>query len=397
MSLDLCKMSLQQTRDLLELTDATLRSLCCRRFTGEELYVEAIRRVLGGKGRRGPQSIFVAMNGEPGCLCRGRVFHLRSGEIIEGSEDILIDPSSVYAIPSLSDAVIVSNWSEASETIDTYQALFHPKVKEFVGAPITNFIACRISGEPRGAIFAFNYVREATEYDAGVLMSLAVVIGSLVTLSNEVRETESAFVYTIEALARACEAAEEATGEHIVRVNRYAGALAANLGLSPDFVETISYSAQMHDVGKIRVPNEILLKPGRLTADEERLMRLHPVFGEKILGDSPRLRVAREVAVAHHENWDGSGYPYGLKGGDIPLAGRIVKLADVYDALRSRRSYKPPLSHRDALEVFRRGDDRIEPKRHFDPDILKTFFEIEHMYESIYESVAVAPPREWSF
>lgn len=390
-------MSLQQTRDLLELTDTTLRSLCCRRFTNEELYVEAIRRVLGGKGRRGPHSIFLVIDGEPGSLSRGRVFHLRPGEMVEASEYVVIDPGSVYAIPFIKDAVLVSNWDEKTESMDKYQASFHPQIKEFVGVPITNFIACRISGEYRGAIFAFNYAREATEYDAGVLVILAVVIGSLVTLSNEVRETERAFVYTIEALARACEAAEESTGEHIVRVNRYAGALAANMGLSTDFVETISYSAQMHDVGKIKVPNEILLKPGQLTPEEERLIKLHPVFGERILGDSPRLRIAREIAIAHHENWDGSGYPYGLNGDRIPLAGRIVKVADVYDALRSRRSYKAPMGHREALEVFRSGDARIDPKRHFDPEILKTFFEIEHMYEAIYESVTGATTHDWLF
>jgi response regulator RpfG family c-di-GMP phosphodiesterase len=225
----------------------------------------------------------------------------------------------------------------------------------------------------------------ATEYDGDVLRSLAVVIGSLVTLSDEVRETEKAFIYTIEALARACEAAEESTGKHIIRVNRYAGALAANRGLDPAFVATISYSAQMHDVGKIRVPQDILLKIGPLTRDEMELIKMHPGYGEKILGDAPRLQVAREIAIAHHENWDGSGYPHGLKGEDIPLAGRIVKLADVYDALRSRRSYKLPLGHDDAVRVFREGDERIDPAAHFDPELLATFFRIEGMFAKIYE------------
>jgi response regulator RpfG family c-di-GMP phosphodiesterase len=213
------------------------------------------------------------------------------------------------------------------------------------------------------------------------------VIGSLVTLSNEVRETEKAFIYTVEALARACEAAEEETGHHILRVNRYAGALAANMGLNDEFVAAISYSAQMHDVGKIKIPAAILLKEGRLDAREMERIRMHPVYGEQILGDSPRLQVAREVAIAHHENWDGSGYPYGLQGENIPLAGRIVKVADVYDALRSRRSYKPSLDHRAALAVFREGDERVVPAAHFDPRLLETFFRVERMFENIYESL----------
>lgn len=389
MSLELCRMSLQQTRELLKLTDATLQRLCCRHYTDEELSVEAISKVLGGRGRRGPLSIFVLWGERQGLSRRGRVFHRLAGEVVEGSETIDLEPSSVYAVPLLKDGVVVSNWSESSEPLGKYQDRFHPDVRTFVGVSITNFVACRISGETSGAILAFNYPGEATEYDADLLQGLAVVIGSLVTLSKEVRETEHAFVYTIEALARACEAAEEQTGEHIIRVNRYAGALAANMGLSTDLVEVISYSAQMHDVGKIRVPNEILLKPGPLSDAEERIMKLHPVYGEAILGDSPRLEIAREIAVSHHENWDGTGYPSGLRGEEIPLPGRIVKLADVYDALRSRRSYKMPFSHQEALDVFRRGDDRVNPKTHFDPQVLKTFFEIEHMFATIYESVTI--------
>lgn len=391
MSLELCEMTLQQTKELLRLTDATLQDICCRRFTGEELYVEALQKVLGGKGRRGPASIFLVFQEGDGAAWRGRAFHLKEGEVVEKSEEIAIDPLSSYAV-SLARAeaqaeVVTSNWADSCETIEEYQTFFPAGVNGFAGGPIRNFIIYRISGDAPGAIIAFNYPGRATEYDADVLRGLAVVIGSLVTLSNEVRATENAFIYTIQALARACEAAEEQTGRHIQRVNRYAGALAANMGLAAEFVGTISYSAQMHDVGKIRIPVAILLKEGELSGEEMELMRLHPVYGEEILGDSPRLRIAREIAIAHHENWDGSGYPYGLKGEDIPLPGRIVKIADVYDALRSRRSYKEPLSHGEAVRIFREGDRRIEPHAHFDPVLLATFFKIEHIFEKIFESL----------
>ena len=385
MTLDLCQISLQQTQELLRLVNATLRSLSSRRFTDRELYVEAIRRVLGGGGRRGPYSIFMLLNGRSG-VSHGRVFHLSSGEMVEVSEEIVIDPASVYSPERLADEVLVSNWCDTCETVEEYQAFFHPTVRGYVGKTITNFICCNIGGESTGALLAFNYPGEATDYDARVLQGLAVVIGSLVTLSGSVHETEKAFIYTIEALARACESAEEGTGEHIVRVNRYAGALAANMGLPVDLVEVISYSAQMHDVGKIRVPTAILLKPGPLDEEEQRIMKLHPVYGEKILGDSPRLQIAREIALSHHENWDGSGYPFGLAGEEIPLAGRVVKLADIYDALRSRRSYKLSIGHEETLSVFRNGDGRIAPTRHFDPAVLATFFSIEYLFARIYES-----------
>ncbi len=390
MSEELCEMSLQQTKELLRLTDATLQDICCRKFTDEELYVEALEKVLGGKGRRGPASIFIVSQEKDGDVCRGRVFHLKEGTMVENTE-VFLDTVSSYAANLLKAEeqadVTVSNWADSGETVADYQSSFPDSVRNFVDAPIKNFVTHRISGDPPGAIIAFNYPGKATDYDGDVLRGLAVVIGSLVTLSSEVRETEKAFIYTIEALARACEAAEEHTGRHILRVNRYAGTLAANIGLSAEFVETISYSAQMHDVGKIKVPVSILLKPGELTGEEMELMKQHPVFGEKILGDSPRLEIAREVAIAHHENWDGTGYPYGLKGEQIPLPGRIVKIADVYDALRSKRSYKETLSHAEAVRIFREGDRRIDPPAHFDPVLLATFFKIEHIFAKIYDSL----------
>jgi HD-GYP domain-containing protein (c-di-GMP phosphodiesterase class II) len=386
MSQELCEMSLQQTQELLRLTDETLQNICSKRFTGEGLYAEAIQKVLGGRGKRGPSSIFIVFRDIDGSVRRGRVFHLRGGELVEKSDEVSIDPTSRYAISLDMADVSASNWSDSCAGVEEYQAYFQPDLREKVGAEIRNFAACRISGESPGVIIAFNYPGKATFYDGDVLRGLAVVIGSLVTLSNELRETEKAFIYTIEALARACEAAEEQTGRHIQRVNRYAGALAANMGMDSDFVDVISYSAQMHDVGKIKIPVSILLKQGPLNREETDLMMMHPVYGEKILGDSPRLRIAREIALAHHENWDGSGYPHGLAGEQIPLSGRIVKIADVYDALRSKRSYKDSLGHGEALKVFRAGDDRINPKAHFDPSLLATFFQIEHIFEKIYDS-----------
>jgi HD-GYP domain-containing protein (c-di-GMP phosphodiesterase class II) len=389
MSLELCEMTLQQTKDLLRLIDLTLQNICCKRFTSDEFYVEVLGKVLGGNGRRGPASIFIVSQPVTEQPFRGRVYHLHEGTM-ERSAEVIIEPTSSYATNlALTEAqaeVVAVNWRDSCNSIDEFQIYFHPAIKAVMETPLTNFVTCRISGDSPSAIIAFNYPGRATDYDADVLRSGAVVIGSLVTLSGEVRETEKAFIYTIEALARACEAAEADTGRHILRVNRYSGALAANMGLAADFVETISYSAQMHDVGKIKIPTAILLKEDLLTFDEMQLIKMHPSYGEQILGDSPRLQVAREIAISHHENWDGSGYPHGLKGDSIPIAGRIVKIADVYDALRSKRSYKSALSHRQAMAVFVSGDERICPECHFDPEMLATFFKIEHIFEMIYDS-----------
>ncbi|GFO67839.1 HD family phosphohydrolase [Geomonas limicola] len=390
MLLERCNMALSQTLDLIQLTDETLRGFSRRIFTSDELYQEVLGKLLGGNGRRGPSGIFLATE-YADCACyRGRVYHLRYGQLIEGSDQITVDPGSSYAI-SLTNSeraheAVAVNWRKISGSIEEFQGFFHPEVVHAMEGPILNFVTCRISGDAPAIIVAFNYPGNATEYDADVLRSASVVIGSLVTVSDQMRETESAFGYTIEALARACEAAEEDTGRHIVRVNRYAGALAANMGFNAAFVEDMSLSAQMHDVGKIKIPNAILLKQGPLSPREAQLMRQHPAYGAEILGNSPRLKVAREIAWSHHENWDGTGYPKRLRGQRIPVAGRIVKVADVYDALRSKRSYKKPMTHEQALEVFRKGDERINPQAHFDPEVLATFFKIEHMFEMIYDS-----------
>jgi hypothetical protein len=390
MSLELCSMALRQTLDLIALTDQTLQGFSHRKFSTDELYHEVLGKLLGGSGRRGPAGILIASERSDCSCCDARVFQLRQEQLIERSDVISIDPASSYAMSLVQveggDEVVAVNWMDICSSIDDFQNFFHPQVAEAMLDPILNFVSCRISGEPPGVIVAFNYAGRATEYDADVLRSAAVMIGSLLTMSRGLRETELAFSYTIEALARACEAAEQDTGRHIVRVNRYAGALAANMGFNIRFVEEMSSSAQMHDVGKLHVPIEILLKPTQLTPREMQVMRQHPAFGVEILGDSPRLKTAREIAISHHENWDGTGYPKGLKGERIPIAGRLVRVADVYDALRSKRSYKPAMTHEQALHVFREGDERIDPVAHFDPAVLAAFFQIEHMFDMIYDS-----------
>lgn len=201
------------------------------------------------------------------------------------------------------------------------------------------------------------------------------------------RELKEAFSYTIGALARAAEVSDEDTGEHIIRVNEYSYLLAKKYGCDDYFCQQIRCFAQMHDVGKIHIPTEILNKTTRLTNDEFIVIKGHPIHGAKIIGDSDNLKMAREIALSHHEKWDGSGYPMGLAGEDIPLSGRIVALADVYDALRSERAYKPAFSHAKTRSIFKDGDDRLDPSKHFDPKLLDIFISCDSEFEQIYDSI----------
>lgn len=190
----------------------------------------------------------------------------------------------------------------------------------------------------------------------------------------------------IERLTAAAELRDEDTGAHITRIGRYAGILAQALGLSEAEVEQITLAGAMHDVGKIGIPDSILLKPERLTPEEFSIIKQHTVIGERILHGSqhPLLQLGATIALSHHERWDGSGYPHGLQRDEIPLPGRIVMIADHYDALRSRRVYKPPFDHQTSCRIILEGDGRTMP-HHFDPEILQVFCETQHELESIFD------------
>lgn len=192
-------------------------------------------------------------------------------------------------------------------------------------------------------------------------------------------------------LVSAAEHRDAETGAHIRRIGRYSEILAAACGWGPSAVEEIRLAAPMHDVGKIGIPDHILLKPGSLTRQEFSVIESHTMKGAAILNGSrvPLLRLACEIALTHHERWDGSGYPRGLVRYQIPEAGRIVAVADVYDALVHARVYRPALSEEQALHIMSgaRG-------RHFDPDIFDTFLEVLREFRQVRQRLDHGPVVE---
>lgn len=197
---------------------------------------------------------------------------------------------------------------------------------------------------------------------------------------------DEAFRMAISLLARAAEIYDEGTGNHVFRVNEYSHFLGQTLGLDAATCRELRYSAQLHDVGKMGVAPAVLRKTGPLSAEERREMDNHTVYGQRILSRSPRLQMAAEIALNHHEKWDGSGYPAGKRNTEIPLAARIVQIADIYDALRSARPYKAALDHDRAREIILRGDDRIDSAGHFDPELVGAFADTHEEFDRIWRA-----------
>jgi HD-GYP domain-containing protein (c-di-GMP phosphodiesterase class II)/methylmalonyl-CoA mutase cobalamin-binding subunit len=192
-------------------------------------------------------------------------------------------------------------------------------------------------------------------------------------LRRALTELEIAQAETVRRLSMAVEFRDEDTGAHIERIGRFSTLLAEQVGLEVEYCERISHAAPLHDVGKVAIPDAILLKPGALTHEERAIVETHAEEGHRLLrgSSSSILDLAATIALSHHEKWDGTGYPRGLAGEDIPIEGRIVAIADVFDALTSDRVYRKAFSVEEAIEMMRE-----QRGRHFDPVLLDAFLDV---------------------
>ncbi len=263
-------------------------------------------------------------------------------------------------------------------------------VNDFIGKPF-DLLELRLRSEAQLRLKASRDAveRQRDDLEQEVLRRTAELRRAFEDLAAAHRREREAHLSTLRALVLAAEYKDWDTAAHIERISGYCEVLARGLGIPRADVERIRLASPQHDVGKIGIPDSILLKPGPLDADEWAIMRQHPEIGARILSgnDADLLRAGRLIALTHHEKWDGSGYPRGLAGEEIPLEGRICAVADVFDALTTDRRYRRALSNEEVYGIVRR-----ERGAHFDPAVVDVFFQELERIEDVQRTYA---ERRW--
>lgn len=345
-------------------TEGLLVSGLARHSLGQfEAAQQDFQAALGALGPDGDAALQAdALNGQAEVLQQLG----RRGEAISVLEQVLAGALATDHKPQLAQAhkLLGELCAEAEDYRAAYAHLneFHRLDRLILDENTAHrLLSVSKSAEDETARSKIQYLNMAAENSAKALATAEQII------RERTEKLERTQIEIVNRLAIAAEYRDDETGEHTWRIGLYSAAIAKSMGLSAEEIQLLQQAARLHDVGKIGISDAVLMKEGSLTSDEFDLIKKHPVIGERILShsESPLLQMAQVIALSHHERWDGGGYPLGLRGDDIPLWGRIVAIADVFDALTHVRPYKAAWSLPDALEEL-----DYQSGKQFDPEIL---------------------------
>lgn len=291
----------------------------------------------------------------------------------------VLNLSLVPKISDTNDKLFHCNGEEVKQQFKVFIQKLYEVAPEIDIKNMTAYLSNKLS------IFCINYGRETGRLDALSLKLFAVEVLLLQDIFQQFKEIDDLATETTKSLATISEINDADAGQHMHRFGLYCKLMAEHSGMSKNEIKTIQLQSQLHDVGKIYIPQTILHKIGNLTQEEWEIVKMHTIYGARIIGDHPRMQMAKNIALTHHERWNGTGYPKGLKGEEIPLEGRIAALADTYDTLRMKRSYKGSYDHATACRIILEGDDRNSPDS-FDPRLLLIFKQFHWQFNDIFEA-----------
>jgi PAS domain S-box-containing protein len=383
------ELSYDRTRGILDLMEGIQREIRFMDIEKEEDLKPIVNLLLRNSSdavSRNPSHVFVARENDDG-LMEGQIYVKSLGEVQPISRTITLHPVDLKGLLADRKGMNWANWQELSHDPTELLSRIPDPLKEHV-PHIDNFVACQIDSEPGGVVAAFNYNGIVNKYDLESLRGLALAAGSLYSSRRQFQQKEEGFFTLVTKMAQLVEERDRETGEHLRRISSYSSIIADQLSKLPkykdvidrEFIKKLHKSAPLHDLGKSGVPDAVLRKPGKLDDKEYEMMQKHTIIGGKLLEGPDFLSTAREIAYYHHEKYDGSGYPYGLRGEEIPLSARIVAIADVYDAMTSNRVYKEAFSHERTKKLI-----SICSGGHFDPDVVEAFLAREQDFVRIKE------------
>jgi putative two-component system response regulator len=319
------------------------------------------------------------------------------------STDDLEQALNIYSktLESISTGVTITNLDGIIVYTNSAEARMHGYTKaELIGShvsilsPIKTMKAKSIDEVMKYKEFAREVINKRSDgtnlpvlLKSVPIMDVNGIPKGVISISEDITGKKERELEIIHVLTRTAEYRDKHTANHIKRIGLFSKYIAEKLGMDHAFCQDIEYASAMHDVGKIGIPDKILLKEAALTEEEFNVIKQHTTIGADLLSTNTSnniILLGKEVALNHHEKWDGTGYPAELKGNDIPLIARIVAFADHYDALRSGRPYRKGLSHDEVAEILINGDGRTMPS-HFDPDILKIFVSNHTMFDAMFK------------